>query len=242
MSVKVRALKAFQEFLLKNDRQNIKDLLTSVGGRNTVTDVVFGKLKNIIPASENLIKTNISRDLYEIIKRTQKGGQSYNPRTGRFIRTLYDTSIPVSAQDAGYIMAPAKELSGARVSFDINNKDAVIAQAVKEMANDPRVLKRLRRGELLGTWVDNNEVITDPSRQYLTKGGSLVAGRKSMQQAGFSPRYDQYDVFTHDPVTGKLVMTPEALNTIKRYRTSQLLSALGLPVGTLGYDEFSGDD
>lgn len=210
--------------------------LLSPGGRRAVSGTVRGILSRIAPASENVVRANLAQDMSEIVKRTRGGGMTYDPLSRQFVKTLYDGG-PQELQDTGYLMAPRPELPGARsniAGMDDAALKAATQAAFARIANDPVVLARLRRGELLGSWMTNakDQLVIDPSRRYLTRGGSLVAGRRSAQEAGFSPREGAYNVFQKDPVSGKILrdpvtgqpmLTPEAEEAISRYRMAQAI-------------------
>lgn len=213
----------------------------SVGG------TVRGVLNRVVPASEDLVRSNLVRDIPEMVSRTLGGGQSYDPVAGRFIETVYG-DLPRSQQDIGYIMAPQPELPSARtniVGLSDPEKEAVTMEAFSRIAQDPEVIERLRRGELLGSWVNTagTDVVVDPSRRYFTKGGSIAAGKRSIQEAGFSPRTASYPVFEVDPVTNTIVLdpvtgmpkiTPEAVAALRNYRIAQTAALGTMAGGTAG--------
>lgn len=211
------------------------DMLRSAGNADSIVGLSRAVSSRILPAAEKVVRANIKRDLPEIIRRTADGGQSYDAIRGKFIKTLYDEGIPVFQKNTGYIMAPARELNNARTALTNTGKDLqIIEEAVRRMADDPTVINRLRRGDLFGTWktVAGDSLVVDPSRRYLTRGGSLVSGKKSMQQSGFSPRSGAYEVYKtnqldpakgllFDILTGKPVMSEEAIAGIRAYRRAQ---------------------
>jgi hypothetical protein len=223
------------------------DVLFSPGTYRAVGGTVRGALSRIAPAAEEVVQSNIARDMPEIVSRTLAGGQSYDPVAGRFIETLYG-DLPRRQQDAGYIMAPEVELPGARTAIeglDDADREQAAFEAFARIAQDPEVVSRLQRGELLGSWVNDaeTELVIDPSRRYFTKGGSIAAGKRSVQEAGFAPRSGSYQVFELDPVTKKIAidpvtgmpkLTPEAEASLRNYRRAQIAALGTMAGGTAG--------
>jgi hypothetical protein len=170
-------------------------------------------------------------NLPEIASRSAAGGQTFNPRTGEFIETMY-SDLPAAAQDAGYVMAPRAELPGARAYLpdmplspdDIEALQAeLVRERVLELMDNPQMLEDLQRGGMLGSWASGPAVVVDPSRQYLSRAASIRAGRASGQEAGFAPRYGEY------PVTG-----PEADAVLRRRNARVAAAALAAMAGGAG--------
>lgn len=179
---------------------NILDILTSPGGRRTAARTFRSALARLRPTEEAAVRESILANLPEIGARSAAGGQTFDPRAGRFIETMY-SDLPASAQDAGYVMAPRPELEGARAYLpdmplspdDIEPmQNALVQQRVLDLLSNPQMMEDLQRGGMLGSWASGPAVVVDPSRQYLTKSGSLRAGRRSGQEAGFAPRTGEY--------------------------------------------------
>jgi hypothetical protein len=216
---------------MANPLSNIFDLLASPGGRRTVSRTFRSALARLSPEEEAVILGNIQANLPEIASRSAAGGQTFNPRTGEFVETMYG-NLPSAAQDAGYIMAPRAELPGARAYLpdmpldpdDIADiQAAMVAERVQELLQNPQMLEDLQRGGMLGSWASGPAVVVDPSRQYLSRAGSIRAGRASGQEAGFAPRYGEY------PVTG-----PEADAVLRRRNARIAAAALAAMAGGAG--------
>ena len=210
---------------------NILDILTSPGGRRTAARTFRSALARLQPIEETTVRESILANLPEIGARSAAGGKTFDPRAGRFVETLY-SDLPASAQDAGYIMAPRPELEGARAYLpdmplspdDIDPMQAaMVQQQILELLNNPQMMEDLQRGGMLGSWASGPTVVVDPSRQYLTKSGSLRAGRRSGQEAGFAPRMGEYSA-----------TDAAADRSLRRRRALELSAAIAAMAGGAG--------
>jgi len=147
--------------------------------------------RRFVPNTEDEIIAAIRGAIPQL--RNQPYGFTFDPRAGRLLQQ----------GDYGYNMAPVPEqaalnrLAAERVAdpttgelyVDFNEENFL------NMLRDPYYMNELRRGANLGGWYDEEAAaagldpfVVDPSRRYLSKDRSILAGINANQKAG----YDTY--------------------------------------------------
>ena len=140
-------------------------------------DILVSLARRVVPASEELIQRNIADNLPEMVRRSEvTGGFSFNPRTADFRQ---------GGEEAGYMMATVPERPGL-------NRVVPTEEEVLRLISDPYYMERLQRGQYLGGWMDEGELVLDPAQRFLNKDRSIVLGDRAGQQGGFD-LYGQQD-------------------------------------------------
>ena len=146
-------------------------------------DILGSLLRRVVPADEELIRRNIAENLPEMVRRSEvTGGFSFNPRTADFRQ---------GGEEAGYMMATVPERPGL-------NRVMPTEEEVLRLISDPYYMERLQRGQYLGGWMDEDQLVLDPAQRFLNKDRSIVLGARAGQQGGF----DLYGQQDFNPVTG----------------------------------------
>jgi hypothetical protein len=133
--------------------------------------------RKIVPLAEEKVLQRITANAPDIAKSIQEyGGASFSPRLNRLL---------AGPDDYGHMMSIVKE-DWPRIPVDRNNLDEV-TQRIIEVAQTPELMKRLRRGENYGGWVDKtSNLAMDPSVRHLNRDFSILRGGRAKQDAGFS--------------------------------------------------------
>ena len=140
--------------------------------------------RKIAPLSEEAVMGRVLANAGDMAESIMKNdGVSFSPRLNRMLS---------GPDDYGHMMAVVKE-GAPRLPVD-KESQADIARRVIEAAQDPKVLKRLRRGENLGGWIDkDSNLVMDPSVRHLNRDVSILRGGLANQDSGFSLMdFDEY--------------------------------------------------
>jgi len=133
-------------------------------------------VSRILPASEERILGNLMRSAPNIMK--ERGGFSFDPRTGRFLQPGSQSGFMMGTLPNNPALAPVQ--AGGGVARNITE--------LIDVAKQPNVLPRLRRGEYIGGWDEGYGMGLDPARRHLTKFGAIRSGLRTNQAAGFDLR------------------------------------------------------
>ena len=133
--------------------------------------------RRVVPLAEEKVLQRIAANAPDIAKSIQEyGGVSFSPRLNRLF----------TPEDYGHMMAIVPEKGWSRLPVDKESLDD-ITQRVIDVSQQPQLLKRLRRGENLGGWVDKqSNLAMDPSVRHLNKDFSILRGARAEQDAGYS--------------------------------------------------------
>jgi hypothetical protein len=136
-------------------------------------DVIKSIARKAVPAEEALIRGNIGNNVGKMVDMSKElGGFSFNPRTGEFLNP---------GQDFGYMMATVPERVGMnRVAADAPD----LQDQVLRLMSDPYYMKRLTQGQYLGGWLDEGDLVVDPSQRFLNKNRSILLGADVGKQMG----------------------------------------------------------
>ena len=133
--------------------------------------------RKIVPLSKEKVLERIEADAPDMAKSIiENEGFSYSPRLARLLE---------AGKDYGHMMSVVKEQDWSRLPVSEGNIDE-LAQAIKVIAEEPALLKRLQRGENLGGWVSDNNLVLDPAVRHLSKDVATLRGMNANQDAGFS--------------------------------------------------------
>jgi hypothetical protein len=133
-------------------------------------------VSRILPASEERILGNLMRSAPNIMK--ERGGFSFDPRTGRFLQPGSQSGFMMGTLPNNPALAPVQ--AGGGVARNITE--------LIDVAKQPNVLPRLKRGEYIGGWDEGYGMGLDPARRHLTKFGAIRSGLRTNQAAGFDLR------------------------------------------------------
>ena len=153
-------------------------------------DAIRSAYRRVVPNTEEEILANIMANSDVVAKNPL--GFTLNPRTGEVLQPKVDY---------GYMMATIPEQPDLnRLAVSPENLDA---EALGRLVSDPYFMDELTRGAYFGGWYDDStgEFVLDPSRRFLSKDMSIIAGMPAQQKAGFDLKaFKQYnldnDVYT----------------------------------------------
>jgi hypothetical protein len=140
--------------------------------------------RKIVPLTEEEVLGRVASNADDIANSiATNNGVSFSPRLNRILS---------GPDDYGHMMAVVKE-GAPRLPVD-KESQAAIASRVLEAAQDPKLLMRLRRGENLGGWIDeDSNLVMDPSVRHLNRDVSILRGGLANQDSGFSLMdFDEY--------------------------------------------------
>ena len=195
-----------------------------------LVDIATSTGRRAVPASEDVVVENVLASLPEMLLRSKGGGFSLNPRTGKFL----------NPGDTGYMMATVKELP--------NEANRIKPEDLINLIRDPYYMDRLRRGQYLGGWLDNQgRLVLDPSQRFVNKNRSIIRGGRAAQEGGFDLRgntamFDATNEPIISPVTGMPFLegefyglSPEVIAAAKREAIRRGLAGGGVVgAGALG--------
>lgn len=132
--------------------------------------------RRVIPMSEEVVMNRVRGNAGDIAKSIiEKGGVSFSPRLNRLF----------TPEDYGHMMSVINEPLD-RLPVEATNVDDVTRKVI-EAAKNPLLMKRLRRGENFGGWVDENAALAlDPSVRHLNRDVSILRGARAKQDSGYS--------------------------------------------------------
>ena len=187
--------------------------------------------RKVIPMSEKKVMKSVVDNSEDIARSIiANNGVSFSPRQNRILE---------AGKEYGDMMSVVRESTDAR-SPAIDNVEELAKRVVDTAQNSPALLRKLRRGDYLGGWISNGELVLDPSKRFINRNTAILRGMRANQDAGFNlPTYGDVDlkyVLSEDPVTNK--KTYGAINEeLKRQALLRLLGetvALGTAVPAAG--------
>jgi hypothetical protein len=171
--------------ILKEAAPLIEKKVLSKAVLKAAVSQLAGLGRKVVPLSEKAVMKRVTTNADDIAKSIiDFEGVSFSPRLNRIL----------TPDDYGHMMSVVKEQDWSRLP--VNKEDAAdVAKRVIEIAKQPGMMQRLRRGENYGGWINNGELVMDPSVRHLSKDVSILRGMNANQDAGFSLRgSDGYDL------------------------------------------------
>lgn len=132
--------------------------------------------RKIVPLTREKVLQRVTANAPDIAKSIQEyNGVSFSPRLNRLF----------TPEDYGHMMSVVKEQDWSRLPVD-GGDEADLTRRLIELAQQPGMMKRLRRGQNYGGWVDEGELVMDPSVRHVNRDLSILRGGRAKQKAGYS--------------------------------------------------------
>lgn len=182
--------------------------------------------RKVIPMSEKKVMKRISDNAEDIARSIiDNNGVSFSARQNRILE---------AGKEYGDMMSVVREAIDAR-SPATDSVEELARRVVDTAQNNPELLSKLRRGDYLGGWISNGELVLDPSKRFINQNTAILRGMRANQDAGFNlPTFGDIDlkyVLSQDPVTNK--KTYGAINEELKRQALRRLLAESAAIGTV---------